>query len=152
MRGKRGNTPIGVKGSTIIRKVERLGVSFVLQGRAVGLVWPELDARQYQEAWQLERDARKHAYLVEAIIRDREASHRWEASGHDPEWWKPVKPVISEVKDESEPVTVGMDNVGLPYDEWMKREVVKQMGPGLLHGPKKKASPGRRILLPAPTA
>lgn len=75
---------------------------------------------------------------------------------------KPKAIPIPEVKEESEPVTVRMmrepviqrlvekfgariattpdanaDNVGLPYDEWMKREVAKQMGPGLPHWPKR---------------
>jgi hypothetical protein len=30
-----------------------------------------------------------------------------------------------------------VDNVGLPYDEWMKREVSKQLGPGLPYWPKR---------------
>jgi len=75
---------------------------------------------------------------------------------------KPEAIPIPEVKEESEPVTVRMmrepviqrlvekfgariattpdanaDIVGLPYNEWMKREVDKQLGPGLPYWPKK---------------
>jgi hypothetical protein len=73
----------------LIREVERLGGEFVMEGRTVGLVWPAtLDSAKRRKARWFDRMVRKKAYLVEAIIRDREASHRWEASGRDPAWWK----------------------------------------------------------------
>lgn len=71
----------------LIRECERLGGRFRLTGRSVALEWPD-DMKKRGKALRLEQECRKQAYSVRAVIADREVSHKWEASGRNPHWWR----------------------------------------------------------------
>lgn len=71
-----------MKPSELIARVKKDG----------GRVW--LDTRGRLHAQGVPDDMiqrlRESRYLVTAILREEIATHRWEASGHDPKWWRYV--------------------------------------------------------------
>jgi hypothetical protein len=74
----------------IVSKLEALGCEVVLQGGNAAVIPPaEKLARGKQKKFlQLMKQAAKHSLAVRYWIAEREASRRWDASGHDPQWWR----------------------------------------------------------------
>src|SRR5438093_1221106 len=68
-----------MKVSTLIRKIERAGGTFHLHGRAVSVSGVP---KRYQ------RLLRQQAYALKCSILEREAARKWDASGHNPAWWR----------------------------------------------------------------
>jgi hypothetical protein len=73
-----------MKASTLVRKIEKAGGSFEVRH---GLVYPLRVPARYRS------DPQKMRYLVLALIREREATIRWERSGRNPNWWRDDGPV-----------------------------------------------------------
>ncbi len=68
-----------MKASLLVYLIEHHGGRFIVRGRSVAAV--DVPAK-FQKALEQE------AYLVTAFVLEREASRKWEASGHNPNWWR----------------------------------------------------------------
>lgn len=71
--------------TSIIEQVERHGGEFILTGGGLSVLPPDTDQKKFKF---LLMQVRRNAPAVLYWLRERQAARRWEASGHDPHWWR----------------------------------------------------------------
>lgn len=71
--------------TAIIEHVERHGGEFILNAYGLSVLPPAGESKKFKF---LLSEVRKHAPAVLYWLRERQAARLWEASGHDPHWWR----------------------------------------------------------------